>query len=98
MTKLDLNTRRQVRRIANADNNLPVVVVPGNAAPTRKGSSYHWETRGGTRIMHPSAYSRKGWSNIVYCGSTRRVEVGQDWLASHMGRGQWQADLIATVF
>jgi hypothetical protein len=31
-------------------------------------------------IFHPNAYARKGWSNMVYCPSTRRVEVGADWL------------------
>jgi len=30
--------------------------------------------------LHPSAYSRHGWSNMVYVGSTRRVEVGELWL------------------
>jgi hypothetical protein len=97
-TKPDLNTRRQVRQIANADSNIPVEVVDGDQAPKREGQGFGWETRGGTPIRHPSAYARKGWSNIVYVRSTRCVTVGREWLAKHMGRESWQVDLQAVCF
>jgi hypothetical protein len=58
----------------------PVVVRPGDAAPALTGERWYYETRGGTRIDHPHAYSQVGWSSMVYRPSTRRVEVGADWL------------------
>jgi hypothetical protein len=58
----------------------PVRVVPGATAPKLLGEESHYETRDGSRIRHPSAYSRKGFSNMVYCRSTVRVEVGARWL------------------
>jgi len=76
--------RRIVRSAANASrNNLPVEVIAGCAAPEERGHSWHYETRGGTRISHPSAYAKFGWSNMVYVCSTRRVEVGIDWLVAN---------------
>jgi len=39
------------------------------------GTGYHWTTRGGSPIRHPSAYARSGWSNMVYHASTIRIEV-----------------------
>ncbi len=33
-------------------------------------------------LHHPSAYRRVGWSSLVYRASTRRVEVGERWLAA----------------
>lgn len=80
---LSIEARRAVRIAANASrNNLPVEIVEGNSEPTEKGRSWHYETKGGTYIAHPSAYSKFGWSNMVYVGSTRRVEVGYGWLAA----------------
>jgi hypothetical protein len=55
-----------------------VIVVDGDQKPTLVGERYHWETRGGRRIYHPSAYSKTGWSNMVYCHSTLAVNVGRD--------------------
>jgi hypothetical protein len=81
---LSLTTRRTVREAADASRpNLPVEVVDGASGPRECGHSWHYETRGGTRIDHPSAYARTGWSNMVYCHSTRRVEVGREWLVAH---------------
>jgi hypothetical protein len=80
---LTLAARRVVRNAADASqNNLPVVAVEGDVVPTEKGHGFFYETRGGTRIDHPSAYSKHGWSNMVYRSSTRRVEVGRGWLVA----------------
>jgi hypothetical protein len=81
---LTIEARRIARNAAEASrNNLPVVVVEGDSAPVETGDSWHYETKGGTRIMHPSAYKKLGFSNMVYVSSTRRVEVGLDWLISN---------------
>ncbi|CAM6053500.1 unnamed protein product [Sphagnum tenellum] len=59
----------------------PFEIIAGIAmAPRLRGTSYHYTTRTGIPIHYPSAYSRCGWSSMVYHNSTRRVEVGEDWL------------------
>ena len=81
---LSLNVRRAVRHAADASrNNLPVIVIDGSSAPRETGESYYYETRGGKRIYHPSAYSRRGWSSMRYVPSSICVEVGRDWLVSN---------------
>lgn len=74
--------RRAARQAANAPANCRIEVVDGAAAPTLAGQGWHWQTKGGRRINYPSAYSKKGYSNMVYVASTRRVVVGREWLAA----------------
>lgn len=63
------------------NNSYPVIVIPGGAlAPRLLGNDYYWTTLSGkTRVYHPNAY---GWPTL-YHGSTRRVVVGEKWLAEH---------------
>ena len=42
----------------------------------RRGSGWHYRTRGGQVISHPSAYAKCAWSNMVYCASTAYDVVG----------------------
>lgn len=83
---MDSNTiiTRRIRRAVllsagETQANIRIVVVPGIAlAPRKAGRSYYWTTPSGkTEVQHPSAY---GWPT-VYHSSTRRVEVGAQWLA-----------------
>jgi hypothetical protein len=74
--------RAWLRAQALAPRHVPVYVVDGSAAPVLTGEGYHYETRGGSRVYHPSAYAKRGWSNLVYCSSTISVEVGREWLAA----------------
>jgi hypothetical protein len=68
------------RKTLKAANSIPVKIIPGSqVAPQLIGESWHYCTRGGSRIWHPSAYSKRGWGNMIYVRSTRRVEVGADW-------------------
>lgn len=80
-------TQRRLRRIAReaagAHRSCPVDVVEGDAAPRLTGESWYFRTRGGAHIRHPSAYSRRGWSNMVYESSTLAVAVGREWLEAH---------------
>ena len=64
---------REARRSA-----VPVVVVPGDAAPRVRGEGFFWTTLAGDRIRRPSAYKARGFRTI-YVPSTRRVEVGAAW-------------------
>lgn len=72
-----------IRKIANAHNSCPIKIIHGDSPPEMVGKSYHYTTKGGSVIYHPSAYSKKGWSNMIYVNSTIRVEVGDNWLLSH---------------
>ena len=78
--------RSQIRRIVGRSrcNNIPVVVIPGTDKPELTGESGGWFTRGGTPIDHPSAYSRRGWSNMVYQRSTERIFVGSEWISENL--------------
>jgi hypothetical protein len=78
---MNATLKTQIRKAACASGTpYPIVAIPEtNAAPKLTGESWHYETRGGTRISHPSAYSKSGWSNMVYCHSTIRIEVGANW-------------------
>lgn len=79
--ELPLPYRRAVRMAAKASrNNLPVVVVPGDADPCETGHSFYYETKGGKPISYPKAYAKRGWSSMRYVRSNRRVEVGADYL------------------
>lgn len=83
MTTITRQQRRAILRSANeSQTNIRIQVVPGVAvAPRTVGESYHYQTRSGTRISHPSAYSKRGWSSMVYVASTRRVIVGEQWVS-----------------
>ena len=74
--------RAYVRAQTRAKSCRPIEVVDGDHAPKVAGDEWHYETRGGQVIAHPAAYSKSGWSNMVYCSSTRRVTVGREWLAA----------------
>lgn len=76
--------RRTILRSADQSQaNIYIEVIPGIAlAPRTVGESWHYETRTGLRIYHPSAYAKRGWSSMVYCASTRRVVVGEQWVSA----------------
>lgn len=75
--------RRAILRSANeSQTNIRIEVVHGVAvAPRTVGQSWHYTTRTGQLIYHPASYSLRGWSSMVYHASTRRVIVGEQWLA-----------------
>jgi hypothetical protein len=70
---------RDARRYLYTSTSMRVEVVGGNSAPEWAGESGRYETKGGRRICHPSAYSQNGWSNMVYVSSTLHIVVGADW-------------------
>lgn len=61
------------------NNRWPIRIVEGNEPPRVKGEPWYYETKGGTYIKYPSAYSKVGWSNMRYVGSTRHIVVGRHW-------------------
>jgi hypothetical protein len=81
--------RRAAREEAGAGPRVLVDVndrhpdIPEDGSPIEVGQSYGFETRGGTPIYYPSAYSKTGWSNMVYRHSTIRVIVTTTWVFQH---------------
>lgn len=87
-TTLTASQKRTIRAACKGQlywrNNLPVVVVDGDGPPTIKGEHQYHATKTGIRINHPNAYSRRGWSSIIYHASTLRVEVGAEWVGANI--------------
>jgi hypothetical protein len=62
-------------------------VIDGDSAPVLSGKRQGWcyRTAGGTYIRFPSAYSKRGWSNMVYHQAEwYTVTVGIEWLRSQI--------------
>ena len=74
--------RQKIRRSFGIKyTGVPVYVIPGSVQqPVLSGNKGGWYTSGGTPIVYPSAYSKKGWSNMVYKNSTRSISVGEEYL------------------
>ena len=70
-----------VRREAGINNNIvPVNIVDDSHGPIVVGEAGGYFTRGGNRIMYPSAYSKVGFSNMSYHCEIRMIYVGQTWI------------------
>jgi hypothetical protein len=76
---------RLVRAHCGAASSRPIVVVPGRGAPRKCGEGCRFETPGGRPVYHPSAY-RRAYGRPVYVASTRRVEVGAQWVARRLAK------------
>lgn len=59
------------------------IVSNGPLAPRIVGDRWCFRTMGGTVIQHPSAYRKKGFSNMMYDSDSRRCEVGAQWIVEH---------------
>lgn len=74
--------RRMVREYLGVGkcNQIPVGITEPFQFPKLTGERGGYFTRGGVRITYPSAYGRKGRSNMVYRRDTRIITVGQPWI------------------
>jgi hypothetical protein len=55
----------------------PIVITGDDKSPAIAGESYYWTTPSGkTIVRYPNAYGYR----TLYHASTRRIEVGRDWL------------------
>jgi len=75
----DLQIRKLARHCLNLSDRFPVKILEDGSEPILNGESWYWQTRGGTRIAYPSAYSKVGWSNMVYSYSTLKATIGRRW-------------------
>jgi hypothetical protein len=67
--------RTKIRAIFQVSSAVPVIVSNEVDRPAIFGSYGGWFTRSGTPVSYPSAYSKKGWSNLVYQTSTKHILV-----------------------
>jgi hypothetical protein len=82
-TDISLFLKREIRKSVGAHTNCPVVIVNGSSPPKLIGSSFYYENKSGDIIWHPLAY-RKAWGKPIYIRSTKRVEVGSEWLLKNL--------------
>lgn len=66
--------------VGRRGSHYPIMIMPGAAAPRLVGESWHFATRAGKYVRFPSAYRKRGWSNLVYVPSSLTIEVGEEWL------------------
>jgi hypothetical protein len=72
-----------IRRAVKAAWNAPVILTDSDDPPELKGESWHYTTKTGKPIYYPSAYSKIGWSSMVYHRSTYHITVGIKWTAEY---------------
>lgn len=90
--KKRLERNRFVRGWVGAGPHWPVVVVPGDGSPSPEGCAAYYTNARGNVVHHPNAY-RRAWGKPTYHHSTRRVEVGDEWLATY----GWPEELNARL-
>ena len=84
---MDKTLKVFARRFLKIRNNaVPVNIVDDYHGPVTTGEKGGWFTAGGDPIRYPSAYSRSGWSNMVYMTDGRVVWVGRGWLDRQIKR------------
>lgn len=89
--RLRMKARKRIRQELGSTGNQPIVVVDGDSPPEEAGEGWYYMTAGGTRIRHPSAYSKVGWSNMRYNHSTKRIVVGINWVRANLPEDQAKA-------
>lgn len=70
--RLLAKTRTAIRNYFGFGNSIPIELT-NKLGITYSGQGLGYTTRGGTLVRHPSAYSKVGWSNLVYHHSTREI-------------------------
>lgn len=77
--------RQSIRKsVGIRSTGVTVTIIPGNHRPKLWGEPGGWFTRGGKPIRYPSAYSKVGFSNMVYQCSTENITVGKQWLKRNL--------------
>jgi len=73
--KIKRQKRTKFRSLFNVSSHVPVIEDGSVDKPSIFGECGGWYTKGGIPISHPSAYSKKGWSNMLYIRSTKHILV-----------------------
>lgn len=83
---------REMVGVNSTSNWVPVIPINGNSEPELRGYRGGWFTHGGKKIDHPRAYSKVGFSNMIYLHDTRRIIVGSDWIVENYGRKIYETE------
>jgi hypothetical protein len=101
MKKVSVNTdvskllRRWIREVAGSKTTrCPIVVVKGADPPTLKGRGWYYKNKSGDVIRYVNAYKR-AWGKPIYVHSTRRIEVGSDWLLTGLSHKKVKLQKLA---
>jgi hypothetical protein len=101
MKKVSVNTdvskllKKWIREVAGAKGTCcPIKVVIGNNPPTLKGRRWHYQNKSGDVIRYVNAYKR-AWGKPIYVHSTRRIEVGSDWLLTGLSHKKVKLQKLA---
>jgi hypothetical protein len=71
----DAKDRTKIRAMFRATAHVPIIEDERFTEPTLDGKSGGWFTKGGSPIAYPSAYSKKGFGNMVYEGSSLTIRI-----------------------
>lgn len=74
------------RKAVTSKRGVPVEINNNVDRPRLTGRSGGWFTRGGTPVRYPGAYSKVGWSNLVYERSTLTVEIPKSWVEEYAAK------------
>lgn len=83
---------REMVGVCRTSNAVPVISINGAQEPELRGYRGGWFTHGGEKIDHPRAYSKVGFSNMIYLHDTRRIIVGSDWIVENYGRKIYETE------
>ena len=101
MKKVSVNTdvskllKKWIREVANAKGSTcPIKVVAGSNPPALKGRGWYYQNKSGDVIRYVNAYKR-AWGKPIYVHSTRRIEVGSDWLLTGLSHKKVKLQKLA---
>jgi hypothetical protein len=75
--------KKLIREAVSANSNCPIQIVSGSSPPKLCGRSYYYTNRSGAEIRYPNAY-RRAWGKPIYMPSTRRIQVGSEWVLNSL--------------
>lgn len=70
----DAKDRTKIRAMFKATAHVPII-EDDVEVPKLDGEPGGWFTKSGSPIAYPSAYSRKGFGNMVYKGSSLTIRI-----------------------
>ena len=78
----DGTIRQKIRKSVGVKHTgVPVHIIPDSfQTPVLSGEPGGYFTYGGAKIIYPSGYSKKGWSNMYYRCSTLSISVGSEYI------------------
>lgn len=83
----DVTLSAIIRAVSRDCANRPIEIVSGTQVPALTGCEARYYTPGGTRVYHPSAYSKKCFRPLIREPSTIHTKVGDRWIREMQRHG-----------